>query len=276
MPATEPLPAQSLLARDIPGIEMPTSWPASITRDWALGGSTGEGIGVCVLDSGIDPSHPAVGRLSRSVSVAPDDEGVPQVHEDDETGDLFGHGTACAGIIRSIAPDSDIGSVRVLGKENRGSGEVMMAGLQWAVDQGYQVVNMSLSTTRRELSALLHDLADHAYFKRTIIVASAHNRSVESYPWRFSSVVSVGSHDQEDPMAFFSNPKPPVEFYAKGVGLEVAWLGGATIASAGNSFATAHMSGISALILSKHPDLASHELKSVLHLISDNVGSQAA
>ena len=50
---------------------------------------------------------------------------------------------------------------------------------------------------------------------------------VESYPWRFSSVISVGSHEEPDPLTFYYNPDPPVEFFARGVDVEVAWSGGA-------------------------------------------------
>jgi subtilisin len=131
---------------------------------------------------------------------------------------------------------------------------------------------MSLSTTKQEFAALLHELADNAYFRRTVIVASAHNMPVESYPWRFSSVISVGSHEESDPFTFFYNPSPPVEFFARGVDVEVAWMGGARIRCTGNSFATPHMSGLCALVLAKHPELTPFQLKSVLYLTSTNVG----
>ena len=68
------------------------------------------------------------------------------------------------------------------------------------------MINMSLSTTKKPFAGVLHELADSAYFKRTVLVASAHNMPVESYPWRFSSVISVGSHEEPDPLAFFYNP----------------------------------------------------------------------
>ena len=131
---------------------------------------------------------------------------------------------------------------------------------------------MSLSTTKQEIASLLHELADSAYFRRTVLVASAHNMPVESYPWRFSSVISVGSHDKPDPLAFFYNPNPPVEFFARGVGVEIAWLGGGKILSTGNSFATPHISGICALIRAKHPELTPFQLKSVLYLTATNAG----
>ncbi|MBD0291642.1 MAG: S8 family serine peptidase, partial [Thermoleophilia bacterium] len=182
---------------------------------------------------------------------------------------------ACAGIIRSLAPACALTSVRVLGAGYTGSGPILLAGLRWALEQGFDVVNMSLSTTKREFGTLLHELADTAYFRRTILVASAHNLPVESYPWRFSSVVSVGSHEQPDPYAFFYNPAPPVEFFARGVEVAVAWLEGGTLRCTGNSFATPHLAGICALILSKHPGLTPFELKSVLYLTASNMESGA-
>jgi subtilisin family serine protease len=262
-------PAWSLPAGAAEGLVLPVEWPGEVTREWAWGGSTGKGVSVCILDSGVDEAHPLVNGVQRSVvaSVGPDDEVIV---EDDTEGDLCGHGTACAGIIRSLAPDCELVSVRVLGAGFTGSGGVLLAGLRWAVDQGFDVVNMSLSTTKKQFAGVLHELSDKAYFQRTVLVASAHNMPVESYPWRFSSVISVGSHEEADPLAFY--PDPPVEFFARGVDVEVAWTGGARIRCTGNSFATPHMSGLCALVLGKHPELTPFQLKSVLYLTSSNVG----
>jgi len=94
---------------------------------------------------------------------------------------------------------------------------------------------------------------------------------VESFPWRFASVISVGSHEDADPRVFYANPTPPVEFFARGLNLDIAWLDGQTIRATGNSFATPHIAGICALILAKHPELTPFQLKSVLHLTASNV-----
>jgi subtilisin len=264
-------PAWSLPAGAADQIAIPVEWPGEVTREWAWGGSRGQGVKVCILDSGVDPGHPLVGEVQRAVavSIGPDDEVVV---EDDTEGDLCGHGTACAGIVRSLAPGCELVSVRVLGAGFTGSGGVLLAGLRWAVEQGFDVVNMSLSTTKRQFAGILHELTDTAYFRRTVLVASAHNMPVESYPWKFSSVISVGSHEESDPLAFYYNPDPPVEFFARGVDVEVAWMGGARIRCTGNSFATPHMSGLCALVLGKHPELTPFQLKSVLYLTSTNVG----
>jgi subtilisin family serine protease len=265
------LPAWSLPAGAGERISIGVDWPEKVTRDWAFGGSTGKGVRVCILDSGVESGHPRVGEVDGSVAFHRLEDGEVEV-EDDAEGDLCGHGTACAGIVRQLAPECSLYSARVLGAGFKGSGEILLAGLRWAVEQGFDVINMSLSTTKRQFAEILHELADRAYFNNTVLVASAHNMPVESYPWRFSSVISVGSHEEPDPMTFFYNPSPPVEFFARGVGVEIAWLGGGTILSTGNSFATPHMSGICALVMSKHPELTPFQLKNVLYLTANNVG----
>jgi subtilisin family serine protease len=255
-------------------IVLPVEWPVQVTREWAWGESTGRGVSVCILDSGVDAGHELVGEVSKAVAVSLDADGHAVVEEDRE-GDLCGHGTACAGVVRSLAPECDIISVRVLGAGFTGSGDILLGGLKWAVEQGFDVINMSLSTTKRQFAGILHELTDTAYFRRTVLVASAHNMPVESYPWKFSSVISVASHEESDPFTFFYNPDPPVEFFARGVDVEVAWVGGSKIRCTGNSFATPHMSGVCALILSKHPELTPFQLKSVLHLTSTNVAGSS-
>jgi subtilisin len=267
---SDALPAHAVAGADALSLPGARLWPARVDREWAFGGATGDGATVCVVDSGVDAGHPLVGGVSRSVAIRIEDD---ETHVDeDESGDVCGHGTACAGIVRSLAPGCELVSVRVLGAGFTGSGGVLLAGLRWAVEQGFDVVNMSLSTTKRQFAGILHELTDTAYFRRTVLVASAHNMPVESYPWKFSSVISVGSHEESDPLAFYYNPDPPVEFFARGVDVEVAWMGGARIRCTGNSFATPHMSGLCALVLGKHPELTPFQLKSVLYLTSTNVG----
>jgi len=124
-----------------------------------------------------------------------------------------------------------------------------------------------LSELNRKLSNMSHDVRNSL----SLIVASAHNMPVESYPWRFSSVISVGSHEEPDPFAYYYNPSPPVEFFGKGVDVDVPWLDGTVLNCSGNSFATPHIAGICALIRSKHPELTPFQVKTVLHLTSTNV-----
>ena len=265
------LPAWSLPKDAVERITLPAEWPERVTREWAFGGSTGKGVRVCILDSGVDLDHPSIGPLESAVEITVGENDEP-VASDDTEGDVSGHGTACAGIVRAVAPDASISSVRVLGSSFTGSGSVLLAGLRYAIEQEFDVINMSLSTTKKPFAGVLHELADSAYFKRTVLVASAHNMPVESYPWRFSSVISVGSHEEPDPLAFFYNPTPPVEFFGRGVNVDVPWSGGRMVTVSGNSFATPHLSAICALVLAKHPELTPFQLKSVLYLTATNVG----
>jgi subtilisin family serine protease len=269
-PEARLFPAWSLPREATDAIRLSNPLPERVDREWALSGSTGAGVSVCILDSGVEFGHPLVGDLAGAVAIEVDENGATHVVRDEE-GDLCGHGTACAGIVRALAPEAELYSVRVLGAGFKGSGQKLLAGLRHAVDQGYDIVNMSLSTTKRDLGDILHEVADRAYFAKTVLVASAHNMPVESYPWRFSSVISVGSHEEEDPLVYYANPDPPVEFFARGVDVDIAWIGGGSIRATGNSFATPCISGIAALIRSKHPGLTPFQLKTVLHLTSTNV-----
>ena len=80
---------------------LPARWPHPVTRKWEWGASTGRGLRVCVLDSGIEPDHTRVGPVDGAVVVTlGDDERIRLTR--DEDGDVAGHGTACAGIIRSL------------------------------------------------------------------------------------------------------------------------------------------------------------------------------
>jgi subtilisin len=264
----EELPAWSLPSGALADSRIEADWPHGVTREWAFGGATGAGVRVAVIDSGVD-AHPLVGTVQSAVAIVRDSEGVLHLEQDGE-GDLCGHGNACAGIIRALAPDCEIHSVRVLGAGFSGNGALLLEGLRHALHERYDVINLSLSTTNDEWRAGLHELADLGFFQRSLIVASAHNMPVESFPWRFASVISVGSHDQPDALTWYANPDPPVDLFARGVDIEVAWHGGAIITATGNSFATPHISGICALIRAKHPTLAPAAVKHLLTLLADN------
>jgi subtilisin len=265
--SARPVPAWSLAPGEAPPFETPASLLRAIDREWAIGGSRGA-VDVCIVDSGVDGTHPLVGGLASAVAVVREDDEIRMV--EDELGDVCGHGTACAGIVRSLAPDCRLHSVRVLGAGAKGAGDLILTGLRHAVEAGHRVISLSLSTTKQRFAEELHELADTAYFNRTVIVASAHNLPVSSYPWRFSSVISVGSHEEPEALTWYANPSPPVELFARGVDVEVAWPGGGTIRCTGNSFAAPHIAGVAALVLAKHPELTPYALKSVLHATASN------
>ena len=244
-----------------------------LTPEWAFGGSKGEGIRVAVVDSGVEFDHPELGDCVRGgvvVEYDPQAENQVRFEPDDRPQDLSGHGTACAGIIHAIAPEAELYSVRVLGRDAKGRALQFAGGLEWAIEQGMQVVNLSLSTSRQEYYALFHELADEAYFHNLNLVSAVNNIPAPSYPSLYSSVISVAAHEGKDPFTYYYNPSPPVEFGARGIDVRVAWLGHQYMVSTGNSFATPHLAGIVALIRCKHPKLTPFQVKTVLYACASN------
>ncbi|MBI3967458.1 MAG: S8 family serine peptidase [Chloroflexi bacterium] len=244
--------------------------PGPITREWAWGGATGRGVRVAIVDSGVENEHPAIaGRVTRFAAV----RSTPAALQLDTAphGDTFGHGTACAATVLSLAPEVELYSVRVLGPGLLGTGEAFLAGLRWAIEQRVQVVNLSLGSNKRDYFGAFHELVDTAYFQGTVLVTAANNMPVPTYPSLYSSVISVAGHSIAEPFTFYCNPTPPVEFGAPGIDVRVAWRGGSYVVTTGNSFAAPHITGIVALILSKHPDLTQYQVKTVLHATASNV-----
>lgn len=251
--------------RPITPLPLPTP-----THTWAWGSATGEGVKVAVIDSGVSADHPRVAGLAGSIAIEPDDRSVDGCrivegpHED-----LYGHGTACAGIIRMMAPQADIYSVRVLGKNLSTRGAMFAAAIRWSIDHGMNVANLSLSSRSEQWFGPLHALADEAYFHNLMLVCAANNVPGPTYPSQYASVFSVAAREGDDPFTIAYNPSPPVEFGAPGIDVDVAWATG-SITATGNSFAAPHLAGLVTLLLSKHPDLTPFQVKSVLHALSIN------
>jgi subtilisin len=257
------------LESERPKHELVSSWPqARLLRErWRT--ATGRGVRVCVLDSGIALDHPLVGEVAGSYAVLTTESGGFDVGPETD-GDSYGHGTACASIIRRTAPECSLTSVRVLGA-GLSTGASLLFGLNWAVEQGFDIISMSLSTRHDRFEAQLRELADLAYFRGTTIVSSAHNRHIESFPWRLSSVVSVGSHALPDEDVVYYNPEPPVEFLAQGRAVRAASLDGRERNWTGNSFATPLIAGRCALIKSAFPEFTPIQIKCALILGADNM-----
>jgi subtilisin family serine protease len=240
-----------------------------MTREWAWEGSTGRGVKVAVIDSGIEANHTAVGgKVEGYASVAETATGVQISTEPHE--DAYGHGTACAGIIRSLAPECELYSVQVLGAGLTGRGAQFAAGLRWAIENGMDVCNLSLGTTNKGFFGVLHELADQACFRNVLLVTAANNMPIPSFPSTYASVISVAAHEGQDPELFYCNPRPPVEFGAPGIDVRVAWRGGGWITATGNSFAAPHITGLVARILAKHPGMTLFQMKVLLRALAAN------
>lgn len=251
-----------------------TALPSPITPGWAWDAPPLAPVKVAILDSGIEEDHPAIGPIAGGAAFERDADapgGVLCI--DGPHGDLAGHGTACAGIIRRVAPEAELFSVRVLSASMSGNGAVFAAGIRWALDNDMRVLNLALGTTSPRHVETLSRLVDEAYFKGVIVVAAANNEPVVSYPAAFSSVLSVACHPGKDPFGFSYNPTGPVEFGAPGLHVEVAWPVGLMRWATGNSFAAPHLTGLVARLLARHPALTPFQVRGVLYHLADNVVS---
>lgn len=245
-----------------------------VDHAWAFDGATGAGVRVAVVDSGIDLDHPRVGGPALAgAALHWDRETQSVITQPGPHADLYGHGTACADIIRRTAPDAELLSVRVLGERLTGKGQVFAEGLRWAVAQGARVVNLSLSTGKRDFYGLFHEVADAAHFAGAVLVCAMNNVPAETYPGQYASVVSVAACPDSDPFTLYVNPHPPADFGAPGIDVDVAWSGGGSIVTTGNSFAAPHVTGLVARLLSKHPELTPYEVKAVLRSVARNAVS---
>jgi subtilisin len=258
--------AQSNVAHN-PSDSVPDLW-RSIREDTKWERGTGRGVRVAVVDSGIDTEHPDLkGKVRESVEAVVE-EGKVNFHPS-TSGDQAGHGTACAGIITSIAPEVELYSVKVLGPNASGSGEMFLGGLDYAIKQKFQVINLSLGTTKRDYFAPLHDLLDRAYHAGCIIVAAANNLPYPSYPSIFSSsVVSVVKRAGDNPFNFGYRYGHVIELVAPGVEIKTTWPGGGYRQLTGNSFACPYVVGIIALLIETYPNLTPFQVKTILYTIA--------
>jgi len=254
---------------------LPDLWTA-IREDTSWERCTGSGVRVAIVDSGIDTEHPELkGKVRESVEAVAEDGKIN--FQPSTSGDQAGHGTACAGIITSIAPNVELYSVKVLGPNASGSGDMFLVGLDYAIKQKFQVINLSLGTTKRDYFGPLHDLLDRAYHAGCIVVAAANNLPYPSYPSIFSSsIVSVVKRAGGDPFNFGYRYGHVIELVAPGVEVRTTWPGGGYRQLTGNSFACPYIVGIIALLMEAYPNLTPFQVKTILYAIAKNNQQKSA
>jgi subtilisin len=228
----------------------------------ALGGATGKGIRVAVVDSGWDRTLDEPRVLPGVGFVDPADDFAMARNDDDA--DVLGHGTACADLILRIAPDARVIPVKVFGKVLETSPGTLHAALLWAIEAGVQVINVSLGT---RLEGTLHPLyaaCEKARRAGIIIVAAGHNANDWSYPAIFENVIGVSAGRFDSPYHFRYRPEHAMECEAWGVEQPVLWVGGERVVKYGTSFAAPNIAGIVALILERHPGATLEQVREML------------
>jgi len=233
---------------------------AEDATDIAAGRNAGDGIKVAIIDTGIDWNHPDLADNYHG--------GIDFVYDDGDPMDDHGHGTHCAGIVAAaddgagvigVAPKVWLYGVKVL--DSTGSGYVsdVVAGIDWAVTNGMQIISMSLGSSSDDTS--LRNACDNAYSKGLLLVAAAGNEGywpwdTVSYPARYSSVIAVAATDQSDTRPSWSSRGPSVELAAPGVNVYSTVWDNSYATMSGTSMACPHVSGTAALVFKSPLDPA--------------------
>ncbi len=235
------------------------STPWGVTRIkapqvWPLGW-TGDNVKVAILDTGIGYNHP---------DLAPNYVGGWDfVNNDNDPMDDHGHGTHVAGTVAAatnltdvigVAPQVSLYGVKVLNSSGSGTYSWIIAGLQWSVTNGMQVVNMSLGGGSNSQS--LKTASDNASAAGVVLVAAAGNSGNSggtgdniAYPAKYDSVIAVGATDFYNVRPYFSSTGPALDVVAPGTGIISDKLAGGVISSSGTSMASPHVAGTAALLI---------------------------
>jgi len=246
------------------------------------GKTKGAGVGVAVLDTGIDTSHPDLHVVGgRRFYV----QGV-FLREDDQYNDGNGHGTHVAGTIAAldndlgvvgIAPAVDLYAVKVLTDNGSGSVSAIVAGIQWTMKQdNISIINMSLGSS--SYSQTFADACNAAFADGLLVVASAGNSGNEAgtgdtvgYPAKYDSVIAVAASNNLDQRAYFSSTGPAVELIAPGLNIESTIPGGYATYS-GTSMASPHVVGVAALVWAADPNLTNAGVRNILQETAEDLG----
>lgn len=245
----------------------------------------GEGVTVAVLDTGVDGTHP---DLAGSVLEGEDLVGFGAERGDDA---WARHGTAMAGIIAGhghgpgdskgvlgVAPEVEILPVRVLLEEDdpdqekarRTRGGALAEGIRWAVDNGADVINLSLGddSDSAHPDAQQDAAVRYALSKGVIVVASAGNDGKDgdhiSYPAAYPGVIAVAAVDQTGERAPFSTRGWYATVSAPGKDVIIIEPDRLYYEGWGTSAAAAFVSGAAALVTAAHPDLTPAQVKQLL------------
>ncbi|MDO8473254.1 MAG: S8 family peptidase [Dehalococcoidia bacterium] len=250
------------------------------------GADAGSGVKVAIIDTGIDLAHPDLSaNIAGGYNVITAGATPPQ--------DDNGHGTHVAGIIAAsdntlgvigVAPQASLYAVKVLDRTGSGYYSDIVTGLQWAVTNHMQVVNMSLGGSMDDPA--LHAAVIAANNAGIVIVAAAGNSGPTpnsvGYPGAYPEVIAVSAVDSTNTVAYFSSNGPQVQLAAPGVAvLSTYWSAGtSTYATlSGTSMATPHVAGIAALVINSGvrdtngDGLINDEVKTRLDSTSTDLGS---
>ncbi len=232
-------PAQ-VLPWGIDRVDAELAWPIT----------TADPIKVAIVDTGIDLKHPDLKYNIKG--------GYNAINPLKSPNDDNGHGTHVAGIVAAlnntigvvgVGPQVDLYAVKVLNAAGSGYLSDIIEGLDWAIQNGMQVVNMSLGTSVDVPS--FREAVQRVYQAGIIQVAAAGNTGGSVvYPAAYPEVIAVSATDQNNQIASWSSRGPEVDLSAPGVSIYSTYKGSRYATLSGTSMAAPHVSGVAALVLS--------------------------
>lgn len=245
-------------------------------------GYTGQGVKVAILDTGIDKSHPDLSsNVKGGYSVFTD------AANSNPYNDVHGHGTHVAGTVAAlnnnigvigVAYDAELYAVKVLDNYGSGSYAGIAQGIEWAVNNGAQIINMSLGGSSS--STILENMCNQAYNSGVLLVAAAGNSGrydgkgdTVGYPAKYDSVMAVAAIDSSNTRASFSSTGPAVEIAAPGVSIHSTVPGGQYAYYNGTSMASPHVAGAAALVWGAKPQLTNVQLRNLLNNTATYLGN---
>ncbi|MGM7681952.1 S8 family peptidase [Cytobacillus sp. Hm23] len=251
-----------------------------LQMDKALSLAGEHDVTVAVVDAGIDVNHPELINqiLAPYNAVDPANQGVTDIH-----------GTHVSGIIAAeknngiggygINPRATLMPIDVFGGEFFGSDYIIAEGILYAVENGADVINMSLGGYMS--SPIMEEAIEKAIDAGIVVVAAAGNSATDEYhyPSAIDGVISVGATNSANELADFSNYGPSVDIVAPGEGIynsiyDAAKNGSSFAALDGTSMASPIVAGVASLILSKHPDLKPYEVEAILERTAIDLGTE--
>jgi thermitase len=270
-------------------------WPyewhmTDITADQAWDTVKGDpSVVVAIMDTGLEVTHP---DLAANVWTNPgeipgngiDDDGngyVDDVHGydfaygDSDPNDVYGHGTACAGIVAGVqdnaigvsgvAPLCRVAGIKAANDSGYFYDSANVPAFLYLADMGMKVVSMSFFAD--QVTPAERDAVDYCWSKGVVLCAAAGNDSsvIPYYPGAYEHVIAVAATDGGDNRAWFSDYGSWVDVAAPGVSISTTWIGSSyTTGFAGTSGATPHVSGLAALLFSAKPGATNAEVRAAL------------
>jgi subtilisin family serine protease len=212
-------------------------------------GNTADPIKVGIIDTGISNKHPDL--------LANIKGGVNTINPRKSWNDDNGHGSHVAGIVAAIdntigvigvGPDIDLYAIKVLNASGSGYLSDVIEGIQWAIANGMQVINMSLGTDSDIQS--FHDAVIAAKNAGIVVIAAAGNSgSSVAFPAAYPEAIAVSATDQNNEIPSWSSRGPEVDLAAPGVSIYSTYKGTGYATLSGTSMAAPHVTGVAALVL---------------------------